>query len=167
MGRSLNVRRPTTSEVRRASAILSQSDHRQVRRRADVIVLLSAGLSAQDIATSLGVHPNTIYNDLRQFARHRITALGQARRRGAPVRLTDEQCQSICRIADQAPYELGLPNGRWSLTRLRAHLIKQRIVKRISREHLRQVLKKGGSNCTEFAANSTAVTRSARQSLAA
>ncbi|MGA9923653.1 MAG: hypothetical protein WBQ29_09635, partial [Isosphaeraceae bacterium] len=42
----------------------------------------------------------------------------------------------------QAPTTLGLPLGRWSLAKLRAYLIRQRIVPTISREHLRRVLKK-------------------------
>jgi hypothetical protein len=39
---------------------------------------------------------------------------------------------------------LGLPYGRWSLAKLRAYLIQPRLLKTISREHLRRVRKKGG-----------------------
>ena len=38
---------------------------------------------------------------------------------------------------------MGLPYSRWTLAKLRAYLIRERLVKAISREHLRRVLKKG------------------------
>jgi len=71
------------------------------------------------------------------------------------VRISAEQREEIVRLAERAPYELGLPYGRWSLSTLRAHLLKTRVVKRISREHLRQVLKKRGSVSAVSAAKSS------------
>ncbi len=47
-------------------------------------------------------------------------------------------------LADPSPTAVGLPYGRWSLAKLRAYLLKQRILKAISREHLRRVLEKRG-----------------------
>jgi hypothetical protein len=49
-----------------------------------------------------------------------------------------------------------LPFARWSLAKLRAYLIRHRVVQAISREHLRRVLKKGGSGCGGFVASSSA-----------
>jgi hypothetical protein len=65
--------------------------------------------------------------------------------------LSKNQIAAIGRLADGAPTTLGLPFGRWSLAKSRAYLIRERIVPAISREHLRRVLKKGG---TLFAASS-------------
>lgn len=50
-------------------------------------------------------------------------------------------------IHEVPPYEVGLPQGRWSLSKLCTYLTKQRVLKTISREHVRQVLKKGASSC--------------------
>src|SRR5688500_16219009 len=164
MSRSLTVRIPTAAEVRQASQLLSISDSAQQRRRADVIVLYAAGLSATAIAQTLGVHINTIYTDLRSFERNGLAAVTLQQPRGAPLRLSSEQQAEIQRLAEIAPYELGLPFGRWSLSTLRSYLIKRRIVKTISREHLRQVLKKGGSSCDGSAVSSIAAIHSARRS---
>jgi transposase len=164
MPRSLTVRTPTAAEVRQASQLLSISDSAQQRRRADVVVLYAAGLSATAIAQTLGVHINTIYSDLRAFERDGLAAVNRQQPRGAPLRLSCEQQAEIRRLAEIAPYELGLPYGRWSLSTLRGYLIKRRVVRSISREHLRQVLKKGGSSCDGSAVSSTAAIRSAARS---
>ena len=50
----------------------------------------------------------------------------------------------MVRLAETLPAEMGLPYGRWSLSKLREYLLKRRVVKAISREHLRRELRKGG-----------------------
>jgi hypothetical protein len=67
----------------------------------------------------------------------------------------------MARIAEQSPTEFGLPYGRWSLAKLRAYLIHpRRLLKTISREHLRRLLKKRRFTCARFSVNSSATTRS-------
>ena len=68
--------------------------------------------------------------------------------------MTLAQFKAIWRLAERSPLALGLPFARWSLTKLRAYLIRKRLVRAISREHLRRVLKKGGSICVACVANS-------------
>jgi hypothetical protein len=51
---------------------------------------------------------------------------------------------------------LGLPYRRWSLAKLQADLVRQRVVTAISREHLRRVLKKGDTVSATSGANSSA-----------
>lgn len=100
-------------------------------------------MTAVEIAGALAVHPNTIYTDLHAFAQHGVRAIDQLGSPGAPVRLSEAQRAEIVRLAEVPPYEIGLPYGRWSATKLRSYLLKQGIVKAISREHLRRGLKKG------------------------
>jgi transposase len=107
----------------------------------------------------LQVHVNTVYADLRDFARHGLSSLSRPRTVGAPPSLSQEQIESIWRLAGQPPTTLGLPFGRWTLAKLRDVLIRERVVKTISREHLRRVLKKGGTHSAASAANSSAPTR--------
>src|SRR4030067_670365 len=46
-------------------------------------------------------------------------------------------------VAEQSPTEFGLPYGRWPLAKLQEYLVHQRhLLKTISREHLRRLLKK-------------------------
>jgi transposase len=116
-----------------------------------VLLLHAAGLPAAVMAQLLQVHVNTIYADLRDFAQHGLASLRRCRRVGAPPRLSQGQIDTIWHLASQPPTTLGLAFGRWTLAKLREYLIRQRIVKAISREHLRRVLKKGG---TPFGASS-------------
>lgn len=76
-------------------------------------------MNAHAIAAALGVHPNTIYADLRAFDQGGLSALVHPPLRGAPPRLHPDQVELIVRLAQQDPPELGLPYGRWSLSTLR------------------------------------------------
>ncbi|MCA1853042.1 MAG: helix-turn-helix domain-containing protein [Beggiatoa sp.] len=100
-------------------------------------------MHAVDIARALGVHANTVYADLRAFSHEGVACILHRMHGGAPRRITDGQTARLLSVAEQAPTDLGLPYGRWSLTKLQAFVIKHRIVKAISREALRRVLKKG------------------------
>jgi transposase len=154
MARPLTVRPPTAGQLRRIHRCLETPLQPWQRRRAEALLLLAAGHPATVIAHMLEVHANTIYADLHAFARSGLRCLQPTRRRGAPPRLTPAQLKAIWRLAEQSPLALGLPFARWSLAKLRAYLIRQRLVGAISREHLRRVLKKGGSVCGGCAASS-------------
>jgi transposase len=144
MPRSLNVRKPQTKEIRRLHQLLEGELSAWQRRRAETLLLYAAGHNATDIATFLEVHVHTVYADLHAFGREGLASVSQSRCLGAPPRLTAEQRAEIVRLAEVPPYERGLPYGRWSLAQLRAYLIQNRVVRRISREHLRRVLEKRG-----------------------
>ena len=151
MSRPLNARRPSATELRRVHRWLERPLQSWQRRRAEASLLHAAGLPASAMSQLLQVHVNTIYADLRDFAQHGLSSLRRRRRVGAPPRLSQGQIDTIWRLASRPPTTLGLAFGRWTLAKLRDYLIRQRIVKAISREHLRRVLKKGG---TPFVASS-------------
>lgn len=145
MSRSLHVRKLCPRAMRQLFALVEEPLESATQRRAQAILLHHDGMSALEIAATLQVHVNTIYTDLHAFDAQGVAAVYQSRSPGAPAHLTDGQTTEICRIADQSPQEFGLCYGRWSLSKLRAYLIRQRIVKTISRKHLWRVLKKRGS----------------------
>ena len=151
MSRPLIVRKPNAEELDQLHHWLEQPLESWQRRRAEVLLLYAADGSPSAISQLLRVHRNTVYADLHAFARHGLSALSRPRKLGAPPRLSKKQIAAIWRLADRAPPALGLPFGRWSLAKLRAYLIREHIVPAISREHLRRVLKRGG---TLFAASS-------------
>jgi transposase len=155
MSRPMTVPKPSAAQLRRVHHWLEKPLQPWQRRRAEVLLLYAAGLPASTVAPLLEVHANTVYADLRDFARHGLSFLSQPRKVGAPARLSAEQIATIWRLAGQAPTILGLPFGRWTLAKLRAYLIQQRIVKNISREHLRRVLKKGDTTCAGSDASSS------------
>jgi transposase len=144
MPRSLKIRKPRPAEVRQLQEVLEQEMSARQLRRAEAIVLYAAGLDAVEIASALGVHIKTVYSDLRAFDALGVACVHEPLRGGAPTRISTEQRAEILRLAETPPGEHDLPFGRWSLSKLRDHLIKRRVVKAISREHLRRVLRKGG-----------------------
>jgi transposase len=144
MARPLHIRKPQAAELRRLHQLLEGPLQPWQRRRIEVLLLYAAGLDGQAIASLLGVYRNTVYADLHAFHHYGLAGLQGPRGLGAPPRLTSAQIATICRLADQSPTALGLPYGHWSLAKLRAYLLKQRILKAISREHLRRLLEKRG-----------------------
>jgi transposase len=142
MARPLNVRRPTTREVRRLSRLMAGGVNRHRQRRAEALLLYGMGVRPLRIAEAQAVHVNTIYADLHAFAAAGIGAIEQLQSAGAPARLTANQEARIVRLAEQSPGEVGQPYGRWSLRKLSTYLVKAHVVKAIGRERLRQVLKK-------------------------
>jgi transposase len=145
MPRPLSVRSPRVVEVRRLEHLLEGKLRDWQRRRAETILFYAAGLNATEIAAFLKVHVHTVYSDLHAFHREGLRAVRLCRRQGAPAQLTAAQRDEICRLAEVPPYELGEPYGRWTLAKFRDYLIAQRLVEKISREHLRRVLEKRGS----------------------
>lgn len=145
MTRSLKIRQPKRDERRRLQAVVEETTDKQIRRRAEAILLYADGLNAVEIAAVLKVHANTIYADLHAFDQQGLTSLHPLSRGGALPRLTPAQREQIVCWAGREPIEFGLPYGRWSLAKFRNFLIHQkRLLKQISREHLRGLLKRAG-----------------------
>ena len=161
MSRQLKVRKPNVTEMRQLRQTLEESTNARLCRGAEALLFYGAGLDAKLIADALAVHVNTIYTCLHRFARAGTAFLQRLPRQGAPARITAAQVDEIARIAEQSPTEFGLPYGRWSLAKLQDYVIHQRhLLKAISREHLRRVLKKRIFACAMFNANSSATIHS-------
>jgi hypothetical protein len=80
---------------------------------------------------------------LRAFAREGLACVRALSVGGAPQRLTEQRRGAIWHWADCSPRELGLLDARWTLASFRDFLVKrQRVLQRISLEHLRRILKK-------------------------
>jgi transposase len=113
-------------------------------QRAQTLVLYAPGLNAADMAALLELHPPPIYAYRHAFDQQGLAWLHQPRRGGPPAAMTPAQQAEIWRLAEPPPDEVGRLYGRWALSKLRAHRIQQRWVKRLSREPLRRLLNKGG-----------------------
>ena len=126
MPRSLNARRPQPVEVRQLPSAMEEELTARQRRRAEALVLHAAGREAAEIARALDVHINTIYSDLRAFEQPGVASVGHRLRGGSPARITETQRMEMVRLAETLPAEMGLPYGRWSLSKLRESLLKHR-----------------------------------------
>ena len=152
MTRSLTIRQPTPREMHLLEAWLEAEHPTQAQRRAHAILSYGLGFNGEAIAQALRVHPHTIYADLRAFGREGLACLHPLPVGGAPARTTAQQLATIWEWAECLPRDFGLLDARWTLASFREFAVKRRrLLKRISLEHLRQLLKKrtfafGGSN---------------------
>jgi transposase len=145
MTRILAIRKLTPAEFCRLNELIEEAPTPRQRRKAQAVVLYDTGMNARDIATALGVHPHTIDADLQAFRQRGWPSILEVAPRGAPARIDARQAEEVRRIAPMDPGDRGEPYGHWSLATLRTHLIRHHILRDISREHLRQLLKKGAS----------------------
>lgn len=143
MTRTLTIRTPSRREVQELERLLENELSPQARRRAETILYYAFGLNGQELADALHVHPHTVYADLHAFEREGLACVRSLPAGGAPRRISDRQLRAIWHWAECSPRELGLLDPRWTLTNFREFLVKrQRVLKDISLEHLRRILKK-------------------------
>ncbi len=154
MARPLTIRRPTAREMQLLESFLEEEHSSQIERRAQAILYYGLDFDGVAIAKALRVHPHTIYTDLQAFAREGLACLHPLPVGGAPHRITTEQLAQLWEWAERLPRDFGLLDARWTLANFREFLVKRRrLLKRISLEHLRQLLKKrtfafGASNAS-------------------
>jgi len=135
---------PPTDDVRQGLEVLAQSSRPEVARRARVVLARSRVLSETEVATALGVGRSLVRRWLQRFQRHGILGLQTVRRSSHPLVFTAEVRAAIVGHAQMAPPQLGCMGTHWSLRTLRVALIRHRVVKRISIQHLRRILSEGG-----------------------
>jgi transposase len=137
------VRRPSTGQ--------------QLAERARIILLLSDGLNQSAVARAAGVHIEMVRKWRRRWDDARdvpladlgvASRLADARRPGAPARITPEQVARIVALACEAPGESGRPISHWSTTELAEEIERRGIVERISPRHAARLLKRGTSSRT-------------------
>jgi transposase len=135
---------PLSTEVQRGLEVLVREARPEVARRARVVLARSRGLSETEVASALGVGRSCVRRWLQRFQRHGMLGLQMARRSSHPLVFTTDVRAAIVRHALMDPRELGQPRARWSLRTLRNALIRQRVVRKISIQHLGRILAEGG-----------------------
>lgn len=111
-------------------------------RHARIILARNDGRSLSEIAKILDVDRATVRRWLSRFERDGLRGLvhastGKARKR----RFDDDMRDRLARLAMASPSEVGETFSHWSLRRLRHHAIRRGIVRDISVEGLRQLLR--------------------------
>jgi transposase len=162
MARRLTIRKPTPREMRWLEDWLEEAHPPQVQRRAHALLYYGLGFDGLAIANALGVHPHTVYADLQAFARDGLACLHPLPVGGAPARLTPQHLAKIWEWAESLPRDFGLLDARWTLASFREFLVKhRRLLKWISLEHLRRLLKKRTCAFDGLSANSSVKIRNA------
>lgn len=141
--------------VRRSSA------PQRLVKRAQIILLLAAGKTFNEVARALGVLRQTVYKwgkrwrtQARQLAEveaqersdpalsTRLAGLLlDAYRPGKPATFSPEQIVKLIAVACERPQDCGRPITRWSSRELAAEMVKRGIVKTIARSTISQLLK--------------------------
>jgi len=135
---------PLSNEVQGGLQVLVREARPEVARRARVVLARSRGLSEAEVASALGVGRSCVRRWLQRFRRHGILGLQMVRRPSHPLVFTADVRAAIVRHALMDPRELGHSHPRWSLRTLRNALIRQRVVRKISVQHLGRILAEGG-----------------------
>ncbi len=164
MARTLHFNKPTHTELRQLLHWLETVSDPIVRKRIDVTLALCAITVASEVAEIFDLHLNTVLHYARCFNRRRLRWIA-SRRRGGPRRKIPKRVErQIASLVQRPPTALGLPYGTWSLARLQWFVTKKRrLLRSISREHLRRILKKRGSICGVSSTRSIPQTRGAER----
>jgi transposase len=124
----------------------------QVALRARIILAAADGSNNTQIASRLGITPDTarLWRD-RWLQLHAITLgdlsvedrLQDLPRPGAPLQITaDQRCQ-IEALACEEPEEGGRPITHWTAREIADEVLKRQIVEHISPRHAARLLKRG------------------------
>jgi len=148
-------RRVLEALVRRSSA------PQRLVRRAQIILMLAAGKTFNQVARALGVLRQAVYkwyNRWRTQARQLAEVEAQERsdqglsnrlagllldayRPGKPATFSPEQIVKLIAVACEPPQHSGRPVTRWSSRELAAEVVKRGIVKTIARSTVSRLLK--------------------------
>ena len=135
------VRELQPSEGRQIQHILRKSRDRVKLRRAQVILLSAQGMRAADIAGKTYLHTEYVRELIRRFNYEGLTLFKERPKSGRPITFDKEMRAEIVEIALCPPKALGRPFSRWSLAKLQEYFIQKKILKNISIETLRRILK--------------------------
>jgi transposase len=138
---ALYVRSLRIAEGRRLQSILRQGKVRRTIRRAQVILMSAQSYRVIEIAEATYMNPEYVRNLIRRFNDEGMDLIKEKPRSGRPVIFDEERKAEIIEIAMSPPGLLGQPFSRWSLEKLRVYLMKTRVVRSISIETLRTILR--------------------------
>jgi len=137
----LYVREIRLSEGRRLQDIVRRDSNRIKVRRAQVILASAQGSKVPDVARRLYFCEQHVRTIIKDFNSSGFEALVPKYAGGRPPKFSEEQRSLIVEAALCPPDLLGWPFRRWSLAKLRDHIVREKIVASISLETLRQLLK--------------------------
>ena len=141
---SVFVRDLSPEEAQRLRRVSRQSKVFALRQRAQILLASDSQVPAPEIARVLQTDENQVRRVIAEFNLDGMDSLRPPIGGGHPRRIDDDTREAIRAIALARPCDLGEPATRWSLSRLRRYLIRHRVVKAISKEHLRRLLNKMG-----------------------
>ena len=137
----LYVHELTMAEGGQIQRVLRRSKNRVKVRRAQVVLASAQGLKVPTIAELVHYSPQHVRTIIREFDQHGLEALNSKPRSGRPEEFTEDLRALIVETALCPPKLLGQPFTRWSLVKLGDYLVAEKVVKSISAETLRTILR--------------------------
>lgn len=114
-----------TDEDRAEFEKLSKSQTSEYRKvqRAKILLMSANGMLNSEIATAIGVHPNTVSTIIKKYiAGGKDFAMNDAPRSGKPNVISDEEKLWVTNIACTKPKEFGYAQELWTYRKLRDHI---------------------------------------------
>ncbi|MFN2638250.1 MAG: IS630 family transposase [Gemmatimonadaceae bacterium] len=136
----LRVRDISNLEGQRLSKVIRRSRDPVEVRRAQVILASAQGFASPKISLIVGMTQDYCRTLIHEFNESGLEMLKPRWRPGVKAKFTEEQKQRLVELATTRPRDIDLPFQQWSLSRLQAEAMRQRIVEYISVEWLRVIL---------------------------
>ena len=137
----LFVRDLASAESRKLTGWLRNSRNGIQMRRAQIIAFSGQGMRVQEISSYLGMNEEYLRELIRNFNDEGFDVLRQRSRSGRPPSLTEEEESLVAEMATAPPQAFGRPFNQWSLRKLRDFLVEKKMIKPVSHNVIRRVLK--------------------------
>lgn len=138
---ALFVRSLTIAQGNYLQRILRRGKDRTKIRQAQVMLMSDQGMRVQEIAEATFLHPEYVRRLIRQFNAQGLKLFDKRPRKKPSEEYSEEEKAEIAEIALSPPGLLGRPFSHWSLRKLAEYLVETKIVRAISHEKLRRILK--------------------------
>jgi len=138
------VRELLPEEGMRLRSISRRAKYQSKRERAMILLASATGMSAPEIAELVRTDDSHVRKVIHAFNEEGFDSLDPDYRGGRPPKATPAQRDRIVAVARARPDTQGVPLTRWSLAKLRPHLIENAVVDSLCEETLRQILRGAG-----------------------
>jgi transposase len=138
------VRELTPEEGSRLRSISRKAKYQSKRERAMILLASQTGMSAPEIAALVRTDDSHVRKVIHEFNDRGFDSLDPDYRGGRPPKTTPAERDQIVAVARARPDTQGVPLTRWSLPKLRPHLIEAGVVAELGEETLRQILRSAG-----------------------
>lgn len=139
MPKTVAVRPLTPDERKELRRLIRSGDSARVVRRAQMILLSSAGKTTGEIAELWAISDQVVRKVFHRFNQEGLGGLADRPRPGRPRKTNDRYVALLKEAVQVNPRDLGYPFSCWTLDRLREHLArKTRII--LSVPHLSRLL---------------------------
>ena len=138
------VRELTPEEGMQLRSISRRAKYQSKRERAMIVLASATGMPAPQVAELLRTDDSHVRKVIHAFNEEGFESLDPDYRGGRPKKTTPAERDRIVAVARARPDTQGVALTRWSLPKLRPHLIEAGIVEELGEETLRQILRGAG-----------------------